>query len=101
MPQTPDHYRGLHLDLRLLRILVAVLGILSPFFLTALGNLGRSWRPTAGASPPVPRPILVILTRGIDLSVELYVRLGLGRGCPRLHEQRLGCSRRVSPPPAC
>ena len=76
MPQTPDHYRGLHLGLRLLRIgpvlilfiLVAVLGILSPFFLTTR-NLGNVLAATAAIAVLSLGQLLVILTRGIDLSV--------------------------------
>ncbi len=76
MPQTPDHYRGLHLGLRLLRIgpvlilliLIVILGILSPFFLTTR-NLGNVLAATAAIAVLSLGQLLVILTRGIDLSV--------------------------------
>ena len=76
MPQTPDDYRGLRLGLRLLRIgplvilmiLVAVLAVLSPFFFTTR-NLGNVLAATAAIAVLSMGQLLVILTRGIDLSV--------------------------------
>ena len=92
MPRTADHYRGLHLGLRLLRIgpvlilliLVAVLGILSPFFLTTR-NLGNVLAATAAIAVLSLGQLLVILTRGIDLSVGSTLALASVVGCPRLH----------------
>lgn len=76
MPQTPDYYGGLHFGLRLLRIgpvlilliLVLTLGLLSPFFLTTR-NLGNVLAATAAIAVLSLGQLLVILTRGIDLSV--------------------------------
>ncbi len=69
-------YRSLRLAMRLLRvgpllillILVAVLAVLSPFFLTTR-NLGNVMAATAAIAVLSMGQLLVILTRGIDLSV--------------------------------
>ncbi len=82
MPQTPDDYRGLRLGLRLLRIgpvlilliLVAVLAVLSPFFFTTR-NLGNVMAATAAIAVLSMGQLLVILTRGIDLSVGSVLAL--------------------------
>jgi ribose transport system permease protein len=71
-----DRHRGLRLAMRLLRIgpllillgLVAVLAVLSPFFLTTR-NLGNVMAATAAIAILSMGQLLVILTRGIDLSV--------------------------------
>src|SRR3954447_3863793 len=68
--------RGLRIGLRLLRIgpllilivLVAVMAMLSPFFLTTR-NLGNVFAATAAIAVLSMGQLLVILTRGIDLSV--------------------------------
>jgi len=68
--------RGLRVGLRLLRIgplliliaLIAVMAILSPFFLTTR-NLGNVLAATAAIAVLSMGQLLVILTRGIDLSV--------------------------------
>src|SRR4029079_15538029 len=68
--------RGLRIGLRLLRIgplliliwIVAVMAILSPFFLTTR-NLGNVLAATAAIAVLSMGQLLVILTRGIDLSV--------------------------------
>jgi ribose transport system permease protein len=82
VPQTPDDYRGLRLGLRLLRIgpvlilliLVAVLAVLSPFFFTTR-NLGNVMAATAAIAVLSMGQLLVILTRGIDLSVGSVLAL--------------------------
>ncbi len=82
MPQTPDDYLGLRLGLRLLRIgpvlilliLVAVLAVLSPFFFTTR-NLGNVMAATAAIAVLSMGQLLVILTRGIDLSVGSVLAL--------------------------
>ena len=71
-----DRHRGLRLAMRLLRIgpllillgLVAVLAVLSPFFLSTR-NLGNVMAATAAIAILSMGQLLVILTRGIDLSV--------------------------------
>jgi ribose transport system permease protein len=71
-----DHGRGLRVGLRLLRIgpllillgLCLVMAILSPFFLTTR-NLGNVLAATAAIAVLSMGQLLVILTRGIDLSV--------------------------------
>jgi len=71
-----DRYRGLRLGLQLLRIgpllilvvLVAALAFLSPFFFTTR-NLGNVMAATAAIAVLSMGQLLVILTRGIDLSV--------------------------------
>jgi len=68
--------RGLRIGLRLLRVgplliligIVAVMAILSPFFLTTR-NLGNVLAATAAIAVLSMGQLLVILTRGIDLSV--------------------------------
>lgn len=82
MPQTPDDYRGLRLGLRLLRIgplvillfLVAALAVMSPFFFTTR-NLGNVMAATAAIAVLSMGQLLVILTRGIDLSVGSVLAL--------------------------
>jgi ribose transport system permease protein len=82
VPQTPDDYRGLRLGLSLLRIgpllilliLVAVLAVLSPFFFTTR-NLGNVMAATAAIAVLAMGQLLVILTRGIDLSVGSVLAL--------------------------
>ena len=71
-----DGYRGLRLAMRLLRVgpllilvaLVAIMALLSPFFLTTR-NLGNVFAATAAIAVLSMGQLLVILTRGIDLSV--------------------------------
>jgi ribose transport system permease protein len=71
-----DRHRGLRLGLRLLRIgpllillgIVVVLAFLSPFFFTTR-NLGNVLAATAAIAVLSMGQLLVILTRGIDLSV--------------------------------
>ena len=71
-----DSYRGLRLAMRLLRIgpllillaLILVMALLSPFFLTTR-NLGNVMAATAAIAVLSMGQLLVILTRGIDLSV--------------------------------
>jgi ribose transport system permease protein len=75
-PHEPDRHRGLRLGLRLLRIgpllilvlLVIALSLLSPFFFTTR-NLGNVMAATAAIAVLSMGQLLVILTRGIDLSV--------------------------------
>jgi ribose transport system permease protein len=74
--QSPDYYSGLRLALRLLRIgpvlillgLIIVLAVLSPYFFTTR-NLGNVMSQTAAIAVLAIGQLLVILTRGIDLSV--------------------------------
>jgi ribose transport system permease protein len=74
--RSPRADRGLRIGLRLLRIgplliligIVAVMAILSPFFLTTR-NLGNVLAATAAIAVLSMGQLLVILTRGIDLSV--------------------------------
>lgn len=71
-----DGYRALRLAMRLLRIgpllillaLIVVMTVLSPFFLTTR-NLGNVMAATAAIAVLAMGQLLVILTRGIDLSV--------------------------------
>jgi ribose transport system permease protein len=82
LPQTPDDYRGLRLALRLLRIgpvlilliLIGGLAVLSPFFFTTR-NLGNVMAATAAIAVLSMGQLLVILTRGIDLSVGSVLAL--------------------------
>jgi ribose transport system permease protein len=82
VPQTPDDYGGLRLGLRLLRIgpvlilliLVAALSLMSPFFFTTR-NLGNVMAATAAIAVLSMGQLLVILTRGIDLSVGSVLAL--------------------------
>ena len=77
-----DGYRGLRIGMRLLRIgpllillaLVVVLSVLSPFFLTTR-NLGNVMAATAAIAVLSLGQLLVILTRGIDLSVGSVLAL--------------------------
>lgn len=71
-----DGHAGLRLGLRLLRVgpllillgLVVIMSVLSPFFLTTR-NLGNVMAATAAIAVLSLGQLLVILTRGIDLSV--------------------------------
>ena len=82
MLKTPNEYGVLRVELGLLRVgpllillvVVAVLAVLSPFFFTPR-NLGNVMAATAAIAVLSMGQLLVIVTRGIDLSVGSVVAL--------------------------